>query len=178
MKSIKNMDVAELAAFVCSHLYKNGIKCVLTGGACISIYSDNKYESYDLDFIDNAFTPHKILTKVMSEIGFSVKGRYFINTDSSYLIEFPTGPLSIGSQQVNEITELTYKTGKLLILSPTDSVKDRLAAFYHWDDKQALEQAKLVIGSQKVKLKDVEIWSEKEGFKDKFSSIKKYLKVK
>ena len=175
MKSIKDMDVAELAAFVCSHLFKKGIKCVLTGGACISIYSKNKYESYDLDFIDNSFTPHKALAIVMNEIGFSTKGRYFINKDSRYLIEFPTGPLSIGSQQVNDITKLTYKTGTLLILSPTDSVKDRLAAYFHWDDKQALEQAKLVVSSQKVKLNEVENWSQKEGFIDKFKSIKKYL---
>lgn len=64
MKRIKNMNLAELAAYICTHLMKNGIKCVLTGGACVTIYTKNKYESYDLDFIDNTFTPRKELAMV------------------------------------------------------------------------------------------------------------------
>ena len=30
------------------------------------------------------------------------------------------------------------------MISVTDSVKDRLAAFYHWKDQQSLEQAVLI----------------------------------
>jgi len=33
MKHIKEMFLGELAAYVCTHLEKNGIQCVLTGGA-------------------------------------------------------------------------------------------------------------------------------------------------
>jgi len=43
MKSIKEMTNAELAAFVESHLRKKGIDVVLSGGACVSIYSSNRY---------------------------------------------------------------------------------------------------------------------------------------
>ena len=34
-------------------------------------------------------------------------------------------------------------------MTPTDSVKDRLAAYYHWNDQQALEQAIMVAGVTK-----------------------------
>jgi hypothetical protein len=41
----------EVAAAVCAALERAGIPVVLSGGSVVSIYSDNEYESYDLDFI-------------------------------------------------------------------------------------------------------------------------------
>ncbi len=52
MKKIDDMSREELAAYVCSHLDKSGIEVTLTGGSCVSIYSDNRYVSLDLDFIE------------------------------------------------------------------------------------------------------------------------------
>lgn len=52
MKSIKIMTNAELAAFIGSHLLERGIDVVLSGGACVSIYSNGKYVSMDLDLIN------------------------------------------------------------------------------------------------------------------------------
>jgi hypothetical protein len=172
---MNEMNIAELAAYVCSHLEFNGIKCVLTGGACVSIYTENKYHSYDLDFIDNAFNSRKKLSEVMEKIGFYEKDRYFKNDYIEYLIEFPTGPLSIGSEEVTEIIELILPTGKLFIISPTDSVKDRLASYFYWDDKQSLEQAKLLCKSQTIDLNEVEKWSKLIGHIDKFKEIKNTL---
>jgi hypothetical protein len=43
----------------------------------------------------------------------------------------------------------------LKVLSPTDCVKDRLCAFYFWNDLQGLEQAVLVAKSQQVDLKEI-----------------------
>ena len=45
-----NPDVKELAAFIFETLKKSGIHVVLVGGACVSIYSHNQYQSSDLDF--------------------------------------------------------------------------------------------------------------------------------
>ena len=53
MKEIHAMTMAELAAFVCSHLQKNSIDVVLSGGGCVTIYSEGRYTSYDLDFVEN-----------------------------------------------------------------------------------------------------------------------------
>jgi predicted nucleotidyltransferase len=47
----KTTTIEELAALVCNRLADAGISVVLTGGAVVSIYSDNEYLSYDLDFI-------------------------------------------------------------------------------------------------------------------------------
>jgi hypothetical protein len=38
---------------------------------------------------------------------------------------------------------------------PTDCVKDRLAAFYHWGDRQGLEQAILVLKTNAIDIDSV-----------------------
>ena len=47
----KDISVRDLAIFVCDHLANKGINTVLSGGACVSIYTKNKFFSYDLDFV-------------------------------------------------------------------------------------------------------------------------------
>ncbi len=106
MKEIAKMSIGELAAFVCSHLQKQGIEVVLTGGGCVEIYSSGKYSSFDLDFIENVPVGGRKLGKVMEEIQFSRKDRYFVHPDTRYFIEFPVGPLAVGSEQPIEISVL------------------------------------------------------------------------
>lgn len=50
----QKMDIKKLAAIISDHLKKNDIDVVLVGGACVSIYSDNKYLSYDIDLITDS----------------------------------------------------------------------------------------------------------------------------
>jgi hypothetical protein len=45
VKEIRAMTMGELAAFVCSHLQRNGIDVVLSGGGCVAIYSGGRYVS-------------------------------------------------------------------------------------------------------------------------------------
>ena len=45
-----NPDLKELACLIYETLKNSGINAVLVGGACISIYSHNRYQSFDLDF--------------------------------------------------------------------------------------------------------------------------------
>lgn len=177
MKPIKDMSLGELAAFICTYLFENGIKCVLTGGACVSVYSDNRYQSNDLDFIELAATTRRELKKFLSKIDFTEKNRYFINQDTRFFIEFPVGPLAIGSEPVQDINELEFSTGRLFLLTPTDCVKDRLAAFYFWGDQQALEQAKWVAEKQVINIHEIERWSKVENQLQKFNSIKDKLTI-
>jgi hypothetical protein len=58
------------------------------------------------------------------------------------------------------------------LLSPTDCVKDRLAAYYHWNDRQCLEQALLVAAMRTVYLKEIERWSAVENKPAEFQSIR------
>jgi hypothetical protein len=82
------------------------------------------------------------------------------------------GPLSVGEEQVKEVREIRLDTGLLRIISPTDCIKDRLAAYYHWNDAQSLEQAVLVADSVEVDIDEVERWSKVEGKGQEFSQIR------
>jgi len=169
MKSIKIMTNAELAAFIESHLLDRGIDVVLSGGACVSIYSNGKYISMDLDLINIYLERRSKIRKAMQEIGFSEEGRHFIHSGTDFFVEFPAGPLSVGEEPVKKVDEHKLATGILRIISPTDCVKDRLASYYHWNDAQSLEQAILVAQAQKIDIKEIERWSKVErklaGFK-------------
>jgi len=173
VKPIRDMSAGELAPFICCRLKKNGIDVVLSGGSCVSIYSNNKYVSSDLDFVDNQyFIRGEKVRNALSEIGFYEENRYFKNSESDLLIEFPPGPLSVGEETVKEVILLKYATGELRIISPTDCVKDRLASYYHFDDRQCLEQAVLVARDNKVDLAEVERWSRHEGKPDRFAEFR------
>jgi len=63
----------------------------------------------------------------------------------------------------------------LQIISPTDCVKDRLAHYYHWGDRQCLQQAILVAAKHDIDLKEIQEWSKSEGKFDEFEKIKKDL---
>jgi hypothetical protein len=177
VKSIKDMSIGELAAFISSHLNRNGIDAILSGGSCVSIYSENKYASLDLDFIEFGSIGRRKLKKVLGEIGFfSGKDRHFKNSETDIFLEFPPGPLAVGEEPVKEIITLNFSTGKLRIISPTDCVKDRLAAYYHWGDQQALEQAISVAKDNTIDLDELERWSKGEGNLPIFQEIKNRLK--
>lgn len=75
MKEIKEMSRLELAAHICTHLQKYGIEITLTGGSCVSIYSENQYLSWDLDFIESITTKRKFLADCLKEIGFYEENR-------------------------------------------------------------------------------------------------------
>ena len=178
MKAIKEMSAGELAAFISGYLRAHDIDVVLTGGGCVSIYSDNIYVSLDLDFIDNQFTKRSKIKEILREIGFEEQNRYFRHPETPFFIEFPAGPLSVGSEPVKEIVTQKFATGELKMLSPTDCVKDRLAAFYHWNDLQSLDQAELVAKRNFVDLNEVERWSTVEGKLKEFQKIKERLMEK
>ncbi len=175
MKSVAEMNEAELSAYVQSHLKRAGIDVVLSGGSAVTIYSENKYISKDLDLVNVYAANRRKIKTVMSELGFQEEGRYFTHAETKLFIEFPAGPLAIGEEPVKEIVEREVSTGTLRIISPTDCVKDRLAAYYNWNDKQCLVQAKYVSQRQDVDLEEVRAWSEREGMLAKFEAIKKEL---
>jgi hypothetical protein len=170
------MTVGELAAHICSHLRQRDIDVVLTGGSCVTIYSDGKYVSEDLDFIETRFATPNQIRDAMAEIGFTPENRYFVHPETEYFVEFPSGPLSVGKEPAGSVDEIEFSTGVLRILSPTDCVKDRLAAYYHWNDLQSLEQAVLVAQSCKVNVPEIARWSRTEGMSDAFNAIASRLK--
>ena len=119
------------------------------GGACVSIYTKNKYQSFDLDFVTHAAI--KEVTPLLAELGFQRESsRHFIRPECPFFIEFVAPPAAVGNEPLKGEKKLKTKLGTLVLMTPTDSVKDRLAAYYHWNDQQALEQALMVAESQKI----------------------------
>ena len=78
---------------------------------------------------------------------------------------------------ITEFNELKTRGGVLKLLTPTDCVKDRSAAFYHWNDRQGLDQAVWVAMAQPIKLDEVKSWSRGEGKLSEFEKFKDALKV-
>ncbi len=178
MTNLKNIPLKALAIFVSDHLTKNGIEAVLTGGACVSIYTDNTYISSDLDFVLLSYEKQDKIIKIMEKEGFFLKDRHFEHRDTSFFIEFLSPPASIGDEPVKKISVIEEEGRRLKLLSPTDCVKDRLAAFYHWNDRQSLEQALLVCKNNPVDLREIERWSRKELMTEKFHIFKTQMSKK
>lgn len=49
-------SLQELAAIISQALEAGGIVATLSGGAGVSIYTENRYQSYDLHFVSSAAT--------------------------------------------------------------------------------------------------------------------------
>ena len=171
----KESTLKDVAMIVCKALSDEGIKAVLSGGAVVSIYSENRYMSLDLDFI--AYGSGKEIEKVMKKLGFSkTPSRYYEHPHTDFFVEFPSPPLAIGNRPINTFEEIESDKGYLKLLTTTHCVMDRLAAFYHWNDRQSLEQAVLVARHHSINMAEVESWSLEEGMMEKFMIFKNCLK--
>ena len=169
------MSIEELAGLVCSTLEDVGITTTLTGGACVAIWSEGKYVSRDLDFIEEGPVPRRQIRVALEKIGFREKDRYFVHPETEFFVEFPTGPLTVGDERVHDVETRDTGAGRLRLLSPTDCIKDRLAAFFYWDDKMALEQAVLVARAQPIDLADLRRWATAEGETAKLTAFEEVL---
>jgi len=118
MKPVGKMTQGELGAFIQSQLREKGIEVILSGGAAVAIYSNNKYVSRDLDLINIYGANRRKIRDIMTAIGFYEEGRYFRHPDSKFFVEFPPGPLTIGEEPVKQIIEKKLSTGVLKVISP------------------------------------------------------------
>jgi hypothetical protein len=117
------------------------------------------------------FAPRNSISKVMLSLDFEERGRHFSHPDSEFLIEFPAGPLAVGSEPVKNIHRYVLETGTLKVISPTDAIKDRLLSYFHWGDLQSLEQAVLISRACEVDFDELNRWARAENLFDAFHSI-------
>jgi hypothetical protein len=142
----------EVAAIVSEALEAAGIVATLSGGSAVSAYTENRYESEDLDFVTTALTEQ--LEPVLEPLGFVRTGSprlsVFEHPDTRWYLEFSPAPLSFGGTYIDasEDAVLSTPAGKLRIITPTHSVMDRLSAAVHWQDAPSLDQAILVAKHQ------------------------------
>jgi hypothetical protein len=175
MKISKKMTRSEFAAAVVKCLDDDGISCILVGGSCVSIYTDEKHHSKDLDFI----SPYSVaaITTSLAKIGFTKDGRYFVHKDAQFYVEFPSGPPAIGNEvpvepegkvKVNDVT--------LRLYSPTQCVMDRLAAWFHWNDRNSLLQAIWVAELHPISIQKIKKWAKNENESEKLEEFIELLK--
>jgi len=167
----KSIDIKDLAGLISDTLRKDGIDTVLVGGACVSIYSQNRYMSYDLDYI--TYEDKSRVAKSLEKIGFREKNQCFYHQLCQFFIEFVPPPIAVGRQPIYEFEEMATSFGRIKLLKPIDCVKDRLASFYHWSDKEGLMQALEICLERSIDMKELQVWSQEEGFVEKFEQFLK-----
>ena len=163
----KDSSLIEVAAVVSDALTKANVLATLSGGAAVSIYTDNAYQSKDLDFVTAVLLEN--LKPVMESLGFQHSGTprlsQFDHPDIEWYIESPPAPLAFGHLQVDhkDCKIIEFDIGKLRIITPTHSVMDRLAAAIHWNDQQSRIQAILVAANNAVDSDAINKWFSEEG---------------
>ena len=162
-----NSTLNDVAAIVSTALEGAGIAATLSGGAAVSIYSNNEYQSKDLDFVTAALVAD--LAPVLAGLGFKHTGvprmSQFSHPLVEWFVEFPPTPISFGHLYVTheQCAVIELPAGQLRIVTPTQSVMDRLAAAIAWKDEQSREQAILVAASQDIDWDELQTWFANEG---------------
>jgi hypothetical protein len=171
----RRSKIGEVAVIAGAALREAGFDAVLTGGACASILSGGAYVSHDLDFVIRSGSGQAALDRALASIGFVRQRDRYVHSRSRFFVEFPRGPLSIGDDTHIRPVRLALGGSTLAALSPTDSCRDRLAAFYNWGDRQSLRAAAEIALRQRVNMTMIRRWSGREGASDKFEEFRREL---
>ena len=152
-----------VAVAVGDALRRAGIRAVLTGGACASVHTAGRYSSVDADFVLIGEVTRRQLDDALATLGFVRSGDRYVHAESEFYVEFPRGPLAIGGDHTIRPVEYVSGPRRCLALSASDSCRDRLAAFFHWSDRQSMEVAVHIALANRLDWRRIRRWSEAEG---------------
>lgn len=155
--------LGDVAVAVGDSLRRAGIRAVLTGGACAHLYSGGVYQSLDADFVLTTPCSPEDLDRALALVGFKRARDRYVRRGVPFFVEFPRGPLGIGEDFRIRPVWRFRGSGRTLALSATDACRDRLAAFFHWNDRQSLAAAVAIAARNRVAFGKVREWSRKEG---------------
>ena len=158
-------SLRDVAFEVCTALDRSGTTAVLSGGAAATLYAPEAIQSFDLDFVLTLHGASARAAEALESLGYSLQGQHYEHASNPFLLEFPPGPLAIGDELITQWPTLRERGRVLHVILATDSCRDRLAAFYHFGDRSALEQALAIQRAQpdSVDLHLVREWSDREG---------------
>jgi hypothetical protein len=112
-------SLVDVAFAVSTALDQAGIVAVLTGGSAATYHAPDAVQSLDLDFVitmhANAGEP------ALTALGYSRTGDYYQHHDSPFSLEFPPGPLGVGSDLIDSWDTVRRAAQVLYVLSATDS---------------------------------------------------------
>jgi len=105
----------DVAAIISSSLDRAGIAATLSGGAAVSIYTNNAYQSKDLDFVTAALVAD--ISPVLSELGFIHAGvprlSQFSHPEVEWFVEFSPASVSWNDAQSREQAILVAANNKI-----------------------------------------------------------------
>jgi hypothetical protein len=171
LKVNRRSSIQDVAGVVAEALARAGVRAVLSGGACASLHSGGVYQSVDLDFILQEYESAEQIDEAMRSVGFTRTGNQYFHPEARFYVEFPPGPLSIAGDYKIEPVEIRIGARSVLGLSATDSCRDRLAAFFHWNDQPGLQAAVQIALRSKVDLERIREWSEGQGASARFQAF-------
>lgn len=177
MTDFSNTSIIDLAAIVAEHLHQQGIEVVLVGGLAVEIYTENLYLTQDIDMVNTNYQPAKRIHAAMAEIGFLKQGRVYVNATTPISVEFPPGPLSVGDELIKMTARKMVADKCIPILTVEDVVKDRLAAYIHWHDKQSLIQATTILLKHRLSPPAFQQFLEREGAKAEYQALEQLHKL-
>ena len=162
-----NATEKEVWFYVASTLKRGGIDTFHVGGGVVSVYSDGAYHSGDLDFVVLTFDDGR-LPMLMRDMGFAKIGMHYQRKDCPHIfIQFVSGPVGIGDDLNIVPNEFQVDDVRIKIYSPTDSVRDRLAAVaYHNGGESVMAQAVLVAQNQEIDLEKIRRWCKDERLRE------------
>ena len=111
------------------------------------------------------------LDRVLGALGFRRRRDRYVHPQVPFFVEFPRGPLGIGGDVRIRPVWRSRRGAKTLSLSATDSCRDRLAAYYHWNDRQSLAAAVAIAARNRVFLRKISEWSRLEGHPEGYESF-------
>lgn len=158
----------EIAFTLCTALYEEGVTAVLTGGSAATLYAPNQYQSRDLDFVIQFQSDRANGSEALRNLGFTPESNIYRSEQTPFTVDFIDGPIQIGDEIISTWAELKKENSILFLLTPTDSVRDRLAGFYFWKDYANLEVALSIALNQNIDLDLVKTWSQKENSLEAF----------
>jgi len=131
------------------------------------------YQSLDLDFVVTFRRTTRDVGKILVPLGFGLRGQTFHHDVNRFTIDFPKGPLMVGADRIERWDTVRRNDETLNVLSRTDCVRDRLAAFYHWSDRSSLATACDVAARGDIDLEVIRAWSGRENASDKYAEFER-----
>ncbi len=177
----KRSTLIDVVFAICTELERRDLTVVLVGGSAATYYAPQAYQSSDADFVAQFLVDRqreKDVIAGMASLGYRLNGNTFEHEHGSpFTVEFPKGPLAIGGDLLTDFN--TVKRGKeiLHVIKPADSVRDRLAHYYFYNDRTALRAAVSVAQavSDLIDLAAIEAWSRREDNSEKFADFRDLL---
>ncbi|MBI4212196.1 MAG: hypothetical protein HY540_06115 [Deltaproteobacteria bacterium] len=166
----EKLSVRQAAAVLREHLLTITNRAILVGSSCAAVYVPS-LATKNLDFVISKFHIAEV-GKLMKRLGFKARElRSFVCVKGPYEVRFPPPPPLAGDEPIESTVIVSSNQGPLELLTPTDCVRQRLAAWYRLGDEDGFQQAVAVAKKHPIDFDVVKQWSQWEWSTDKYETF-------